>query len=139
MRIKSNLQNFILYLLLLVLIAAGSSHLSAPIPGSGPVSHETSSLCSGASLRPAPVDFWAKHSSQTRQEISETGSVRNMRTGVSCRSAILFLFYVLTLLSVFSSCVQKILSLYDSRSVYKEAFIISFIQNTDGRKRLSWC
>ncbi|MCI8947845.1 MAG: hypothetical protein HFI91_12455 [Lachnospiraceae bacterium] len=136
MRIKSGLQNFILCLLIPVLLfAAGNTHLPASAPENASLLRETASLQSCSSFLPGTIDFWTRQTSGNRQNYSGINPVQNTRTGVPGRCAVLFLFHILTLLSFISVCSKQILTLYDSRYVYRESFLISFMQDMDGRKR----
>lgn len=139
MRIKSDLQNFILCLLIPVLLfAAGNSQLPAPAAENASLLRETASLQSCASFLPGHVDFWTRQISGSRQNYSEINPMRNTRTVAPGRCAILFLFHILTLLSFISICSKQLLALYDSRYVFRESFLISFMQDMDGRKRTAF-
>ena len=136
MRIKTILQNFILWLLLLVMTLAGCS--AAPVSGYGhhTLPREETTLCAAASRLSEPVDFWSKQTAESRSEVTLSSAFRNART-VSCRGPLLlFLFYVLTLLSVYSVCNRQRLILQGARYLSEKSFTISFMQDTDGRKRI---
>ncbi len=136
MRLRTGLQNFILWLLLLVLTVAAAS--AVPVSGHGDRTQrrEESALCSAASRPSDPVDFWAKQTFSNRSELTLGAGMRRVRT-VSYRGTLLLsLFHILTLLSVYSLCSRQRLILHGARFIYKKSFTISFMQDMDGRKRL---
>lgn len=83
-----------------------------------------------------PVDFWVSQAAERRDPSSITNYLRALRAVPTWRTGSFFLFYILTFLSFFSCSNEKIIAFRDSRYIDRRPFIISFIQNADGRKRL---
>lgn len=136
MRMHTGLRNFILYLFLCMILAAGIHDKAAFMQKMQPLTtHQTSASFNAPSFS-QPVDFWTSQTAARRNTPSITSHMRTSRAVSVWRMSALFLFHILTFLSVFSRSNEKIVSFRDSRYVYQEPFIISFIQNADGRKRL---
>ena len=130
-----SVQRGILCLLILTVIIAGKGEKSVPFQEK-PVSCPYSSEAVWESLSLVqPIDMWSEQVSQSRPA-AVTNIVRAIRTGFSCRFGILFLFYSLTILSVYLNCFERFLALHDSRRIYRKYFNISYMQDIDGRKRM---
>lgn len=125
----------ILYFLILAVLVAGKGERSVLL-------RETAGVCPcrpeavwEAPSLSQPVDMWSEQVSQSRPA-AVTNIVRAVRTGFSCRFGILFFLHFLTVLSVLGKCFAHFLALHDSRRIYREYFTISYMQDTDGRKRI---
>ena len=136
MRMHNKFRNFILYVSLCVMLAAGFCDKALSTQNIQPqTTRQTSaSLCAPSFSQ--PVDFWTSQAAARRSPSSITNYLRASRAVSTWRMSPFFLFYILTFLSVFSCSNEKIITFRDSRYIYREPFIISFIQNADGRKRL---
>lgn len=126
----------ILCFLILAVIVAGKGERSALL-------RETAGACPcppkavwEAPSLSQPVDMWSEQVSQSRPT-AVTNIVRAVRTGFSCRFGMLLLFHFPIALSVLGKCFAHFLALHDSRRIYREYFTISYMQDTDGRKRMS--
>ena len=138
MQIKSDsTRNFIMCLLLCALIAAGFHSIPAPAVLTNAQSQRTVLFLDAHTLS-QPDGLLVEQTSLRRSVPSFTSAVRNIRIGSSYRSGFLFLFQILTFLSVFSNLIESRIVFHDSRYVYQENFTISFIQDMDGRKRNSY-
>lgn len=138
MKTRPGLKNFILFLLLTALIAVGCAELSAPSRKAAPSGQtETVSHTLEAPVLTGLPDLCEEQVSGSRLSVSFSNITRNIRTGFSGRYAVSVLFHILTLLSVYFSCIKKTILSRDNRFLYQEAFTISYMQDTDGRKRLS--
>lgn len=136
MQIHLYLKKLILFLLLCVLVASGvhtvpaSPSVVTAQSGDNSVFMRASSFCQ-------PDDCLAEQISSRRNTPTLTNQIRSTRTGISYRFLLLFLLCTLTLLSVFANLIENLITLHDTRYLYEENFIISFIQAIDGRKRIS--
>ncbi len=138
MRIKCIVKNLILYLLLITLLAVGINRGPVSIPKTVTGRAQTTSLTLDAPSLSHSIDFWAGRMSAKRSDVSGISMIRGVRTGLSHRLVLLFLLYVPALLSVFSRCSEKQIAFCDNRFIYRKPFTISFMQDADGRKRISY-
>lgn len=129
-------RNFILYFSLCMMLAAGLCDKAVSMQNIQPQTTQQTSASLHAPSFSQPVDFWTSQATARRNPSSITNHLRASRAVSAWRMNPFFLFYILTFLSVFSRSNEKIITFRDSRYVYREPFIISFIQNADGRKRL---
>ena len=138
MKIRPGLKNFILFLLLTALVVVGCMELSAPARKAAPFRHTEGAphTLATPALTGLP-DLCEEQVSGRNFSVSFSNITRNIRTGPSGRYVISVLFHMLTLLSVYFSCIKKTILSRDNRFLYQEAFTISYMQDTDGRKRLS--
>lgn len=136
MQMTLQIKNFILYLLLCVLITAGL--YTAPISTAvmAAQSQDSSAVLCAPGLSQSD-DFLPEQVSSRRSAPTLTSIVRSTRTASSYRFMLLFLSCILTIMSVFANLIEKLIIFHDSRHLYEDNFIISFIQAIDGRKRIS--
>lgn len=130
-------QNFILYLLLCVLITVGLYTIpsSAPIADTQSPNGTVVFRSSGLSM---PDECLPERLSRRSSSSIIVQTARSSRSTVSYRFMLLFWSCILTLMSFFTNLAEHLLTFHDSRYVYHDDFIISFIQSTDGRKRISY-
>lgn len=137
MQIRLHIQNFILYLLLCVLITAGLYAVPASLPAVTAQEQSSSAVfcASGLSM---PDECLPERISGRSASTLTAAIARSSRSASSYRFMLLFLACILTLMSFFTRLAEHLITFHDSRYLYSEDFIISFIQNTDGRKRNSY-
>lgn len=136
MRMHNKFRNFILYFSLCMMLAAGLCDKAVSMQSIQPQTTQQTSASLHAPSFSQPVDLWTAQAAARRNPSSITNHLRASRAVSAWRMNPFFLFYILTFLSVFSRSNEKIITFRDSRYVHREPFIISFIQNADGRKRL---
>lgn len=137
MQVMFRFRNFILSLLLCTLIAAGFHAHPVPVATIASQTQGTALFLDSHTLS-QPDDLWTTQLSSRRSSTTFSNGIRTTRIGFSYRFNILFSLCILTLLSVFSKLIENLFIFQDIRYVYQENFMISFIQDTDGRKRLSY-
>lgn len=130
-------KNFILYFLLCVLITAGLS--AAPSYGAAAAARmqDGSAVFCTPGLSQPDECLPERISSKSSGSVI-TGILRNSRIVSSYRLMLLFSACVLTLMLFLANMMQQLILIQDSRHLYQDDFIITFIQNTDGRKRISY-
>ncbi|MBO5093644.1 MAG: hypothetical protein J6C33_04715 [Lachnospiraceae bacterium] len=136
MRMHHKFRNFILYLFLCMILAAGVHDKAASMQKIHPQTTQRSAASLNALSFSQPVDLWTSQAAPRRNTSSITNNARTSRAISVWRMNAYFLFYILTFLSVFSRSNEKIVVFRDSRYVFWEPFTISFMRNADGRKRL---
>ena len=130
-------RNYILSLLLCALIVAGFH--ANPVPASTITAQtQGTSLYLDSHTLSQPDALWTEQISSRRSVTTFSNAVRTTRAGFSYRLNIIFSLCVLTLLSVFSKLIEHLFVFHDIRYVYREKFLILFMQDTDGRKRFSY-
>lgn len=137
MQLMYRFKNFIVFLLLCTLIATGFHANPVPAATITAQTQGNALLLDGHTLS-QPNNVWTEQLSQRRSETVFSGIVRTVRTGFCCRFSSLAALCILTLLSVLSSLIENLFIFHDTRYLYQENFMILFIQDTDGRKRLSY-
>lgn len=137
MQLMYRFRNFIVTLLLCTLVAGGFH--ANPVPAATITSQaQGSALLLDAHTISQPSNVCTEQLSQRRSETVFAGIVRAIRTGFGCRYSLLSSLCKLTLLSVLSALIETLFIFHDIRYLYQENFMILFIQDTDGRKRLSY-
>lgn len=128
--------NFIIYMLLVVLLITGAGY------GFGEEYQIFSSYSDVQNSEITVRIFKANneiHSFQVKERNSVTlryNSVKGNRAEVSLRGSLLFLC-VLAILSVFSRLIQEVFVCFQRLFVHDRFYMITFMQDTDGRKRFS--
>lgn len=82
-----------------------------------------------------PVSFLVRRITGTHSAISASTGLKSLRSFSHERRSFLFLFCILTLLSVYAASSESLLLLHDSRHIHRAPFLIFFMQDMDGRKR----
>lgn len=137
MQLMYRFKNFILALILCTLVAAGFHANPVPAATITAQTQGTAMLLDSNTIS-QPSDLWAEQLSSRRSSSAFSCAIRAIRTGFCCRMGFLFSFCILTLLSVLSNLIEHLFIFHDIRYLYQENFMILFIQDTDGRKRLSY-
>ena len=128
--------NFIVYLLLVVFLITGAGF------GLGEECQVFSSYHDVPSSVITVPTFTASnelHTFQVKERNSVTfryNSLRNNRSEATLRGSLLFVC-VLTILSVLFQLLQEIFVYFERLYVRDRYYIITFMHNTDGRKRIS--
>lgn len=137
MQLMYRFRNFIVTLLLCTLIAGGFH--ANPVPAATIISQtQGGALLLDAHTISQPNHECTEQLSQRRAETVFAGIVRAIRTAFCSRYSVLSALCILTLLSVLSAILETLFLFHDIRYLYQENFMILFIQDTDGRKRLSY-
>lgn len=135
MKIRMRIRNFILYLLVFGFVVTGSGmglesgQQVLSLKSSGDSSIKAQSLTAGDDLR----DFEIREDTST---IFQIKGLRGSRLQDSGGKGLFFLC-VLAALSGVSRFAKETLLLHSKRYVFREEYIIAFIQDMDGRKRIS--
>lgn len=139
MRTEKKVRNFIIYFLLFTLVATGSkARLDTMWQVLSLCGHGGTKIVSEALITPEE-DCLPDQITRQRATISSQGFLSCSRTGLSIRCGFLFILFILMVLSEISKLNWGVLALYSERYVYEKRYIITFIQDIDGRKRDSYC
>lgn len=136
MRCKENRNNFIIYLLLVVFLITGAGY------GLGEEGQVFSSYSKTGESRfsvPTITTTSEIHTFQVKERSSVTMRYNNLKGNHSefnLRGGLQFLC-ILTILSIFFRLIQERYVYYARLYVRKRFLVITFIQNADGRKRIS--
>lgn len=135
MRTKEKLKNFILYFLIIALVAAGSkARLDVVQQASISLRSGKEAVLTGASAS-AKVDCLAGHIKGEQTGVSAVDNLHSDRTDFLEYGELFFILCTLAVLSVLFQCHRGVLILHDSRSIYETKYIIGFMQDMDGRKK----
>lgn len=121
MRIRGKIKKGILYLMLLVLVAAGSKvRLDA---GQQVFSLDRASL--------------SDQMIENQTELLGEDMMYSGRTGFSCRCELFFVLFILAILSVLFHPNGNVLLLQGNRHIVRRRYVITFMQKMDGRKKIA--
>lgn len=136
MKEKMRIRNFMIYVLLVVFLITGSGMgLDAKQQVFSLCNHEVTSTIASQSL----TSYNDLHTFEIRESSSAVFSLRgfqNNHTKSFCRCG-LFFFCVLTVLSAVFRLVQETFALYSRLYIHERFYMITFMQDTDGRKKFS--
>lgn len=136
MRKKTILRNFIIYFLLAVLMISGSGDgLDVTQQVLSACHHEDNKKITSQSLIPTD-DFSEFEIVESSSSMFSTTNLRYSRSGFSYRCNLFFLCTLAFLSGIFLFDRKSFIH-HDTRHVYKNHYHITFMQDMDGRKRIS--
>lgn len=138
MRTKERGRNFIIYILLVFLIAAGNkAKLDAVRQVSVSLcSYESETLISYSSV--LNMDCLAGQVQKQQNEAMDLEVLQQDRTEVFYQNELFFLLAALAVLSVLFQSKREILIRQGSRHIVWKHYMVDFMQDMDGRKRAAY-
>lgn len=135
MKIEAKMKNFILYFLIVALIAAGGkARLDVVQQVSVSLRDGFEETLTSASALDR-VEYLAGQIKEENSGNLTLVALRNGRTEIFGYDGLFFILCTLAILAVLFQLHRKVPILHDSKYLYEERYIIGFMQDMDGRKK----